>query len=81
MQPTIVADPGEEEAPTGITDTFGKPMILDQAGDLEVFVGQEIARFHQRTCGLDRKVFTLPADPEMPFGKVLDRLLAVRGTA
>ena len=55
-------------------------MILDQAGDLEVFVGKEIARFHQRTRSLDREVFTLPLDLEIPFRQALDRLLAVLGT-
>ena len=44
----VGADPGEEEAPTGITDTLCQMVILHQAGDLQVFVGEEIARFHQR---------------------------------
>jgi hypothetical protein len=39
-------------------------MVLDQIGNLQDFVGKAIARFHQRTRGLDREVFPLPADPQ-----------------
>ena len=79
VQPAIVAHPGEEQSPTGIADAFGQPVVLDQVGDLQVFVGQEIARFHQRTRGLDREVFTLPTDSEIPLCQAFDGLLAVLG--
>src|SRR5215469_6253094 len=45
----VVPDPGEEEAPTGITDALCQMVVLDQIGHLQVFIGKEIARFHQRT--------------------------------
>jgi hypothetical protein len=53
MQPAIIADPTEKQAPTGIADTLGKPMILHQVDYFQVFVGKEIARFHQRTRRLE----------------------------
>ena len=80
MQQAVVADPGEEQPPTGIADTFCQSVILDQTGNLEVFVGNEIARFHQRTRSLGCKVITPPLDLQIPFCQAFDRLFAVLGT-
>src|SRR5215467_2419529 len=52
-------------------------MVLDQMGYFQVFVGNEIARFHQRTRSLSCEVFTLPTHFEIAFCQAFDGLLAV----
>jgi hypothetical protein len=37
----ILAHPGEEQPPTGITDAFGQMRLLDHPGYFQVFVGKE----------------------------------------
>jgi hypothetical protein len=73
----IGADPGEEQPPTGITDTLRQPVILDEVGDLQVFVGHQVARLDERPCRLRGKVLTLPTDLEIPFCETFHGLLAV----
>src|ERR1051326_5053379 len=80
MQPAIVAQPGEEQPPTGIADTLCQRMILDEVGNLQVFIGNEIARFHQRTRSLGREVFTLPTHFEIALGESFDGSSAALGT-
>ena len=59
---------------------FERLVILHQDGNLQVFVGKEIARFHQRTRGLGREVFTVPADLQIPFRQVLNGSPAILRT-
>ena len=54
-------------------------VVLHQIGNLEVFVGNQIARFDQRTCSLGCEVFTLPGNPQIAFGKPLNGSPAVLG--
>jgi hypothetical protein len=51
--------------PRRITNTFGKFMILDHVQHKQIFIGNEIARFHYAQCRFDGKVFTLPTDLEV----------------
>ena len=37
----VGAHPGEEQPPRRIGNAFGKPMILDEMGNLQIFVGKE----------------------------------------
>lgn len=77
MQTPIVADPTEKSIPARIVDAFSKVMVLDEAGYLQVFVGNQVVRRDQRTCGLGREVFTLPADLEGAFRQSFDGFPAV----
>src|SRR5215469_17621901 len=63
----VVADPGEEQPPTGVADTFGKPMILHQVGDLEVFVGYQVAGLDKRTCRASRQSLYAAGSPSDIF--------------
>ena len=40
----IIPDPPKEQPPTGIADTLCQMVILDQAGDLQVFKSYQVAR-------------------------------------
>src|SRR5579885_1669211 len=74
MQTAIVAHPAQEQPPTGITDALGEMLVLDQVGDLKRFIGNQIARFDQRTRLLASEVFTLPGNSQIPSGKAFDGL-------
>ncbi len=80
MHLPIGAHPGEEEPPTGIADALGQMVILDQGGNLEVFVGDQIVRLDQRPRRLDGEVFPLPTDFQIPSGKFLDGFLTILRT-
>jgi len=55
-------------------------MVLDQMGNLEVFVGHHIARYDQRPRRFHGEVFPLPTHPQMGFCQAFHRFLAVLGT-
>jgi hypothetical protein len=44
MYESIVGEPGQKSAPRGITDALGQLPILDEVGDLEVLIGNQIVR-------------------------------------
>ncbi len=73
----IRTHPGEEQPPTGIADAFCQLMILDEMGNLEVFIGHHVARLEKRSRSLDREIFPLPTHFQMPFSESFDRSLAV----
>jgi len=52
-------------------------VVLHQADYLEAFVGNEIARFHQRTRSLASEVFTVPLHLERALCQSFNGLLAV----
>jgi hypothetical protein len=79
MDLSVVAHPEKEQPPTGITDALCQMVILDEMGNLEVFIGNQIARFDQRTRSLRCKVFTLPLHLEIAFCQALNRLLSIPG--
>src|SRR5690348_9713931 len=56
----VVAQTGEELPPRRVTDALCQVVILDEVGYLECFVGNQVVRRDERTCGLGREVFTLP---------------------
>src|SRR5260370_8531579 len=59
---------------------FGKVPVLDQILDVQVFVGNHIARGDQRTCLLRGEVFALPTHFKIALRELLSGLLAVVGT-
>jgi hypothetical protein len=38
LYPSVVVHPPEEPSPSGIADTLGKLVVLDQVSDLKVFI-------------------------------------------
>ena len=52
-------------------------MVLDQVANLKMLIGNQVARRDERACLFPGKVFTLPLDLQMRFGKLLTGLLAV----
>ena len=74
----IVLDPPEKATPRGITDGLGQVVVLDQIGDLEILVGNQVVRRDKRVCRFPSKIFTLPTDLEIRLAEFLPRLCAIR---
>ena len=70
----VVLQPAQELAPRRVADALCQLMVLDQIGNLEVFIGNQIVRFDQRTCRLGCEVFTLPGNPQIAFGESFESL-------
>src|SRR5579885_435405 len=62
MHLPIIGEPREKAPPGRITDALREVSVSDEVGYLQVFVGNEIARCHERACRFTGKVFTLPTD-------------------
>ena len=77
MQFPIIVDPDQEPSPRGIADGLREFVVLDQIGDLQVFIGNQIARCDKRACRLPGKVFTLPLYFQIRFGKPLPSLPSI----
>src|SRR5437588_3078614 len=52
MHDAIGFHPTEELVPARVMNGFGKMPVLDQIADLQVFVGNQIARCDKRVCRL-----------------------------
>ena len=44
MDMPVVVQPGQEATPRAVTDAFCQLPILDEVGDLQVFIGNQIVR-------------------------------------
>ena len=77
MQCGIVDHPIQEASPRGIEDGLGKSVILDHIADLQVFIGKEVARRHERVCLFSGKILTLPVYFQMRLGQLLSGLAAI----
>ena len=75
----VGAKPREKLPPRGIVDALGQMVVLDEVGNPQVFVGNQVARPDQRTCRLDGEVFTLSTDLEIAFGEALNGFFAILG--
>src|SRR5690349_13350777 len=75
----VIVEPAQKQPPTGIADTLGKVMVLDEVGNLQIFIGNQVVRRDERTCRLGGEVFTLPGNFQMTFGESFDGSLAILG--
>lgn len=77
MDHAIVLDPVQELPPCSITDAFRKRVVLDQIGNFQVFVGNQIVRCDKRVCRFPGKIFPLPPDLEIRLAEPLAGFFAV----
>jgi hypothetical protein len=77
VQRAVVVDPSQEYSPSCIVNGFRKVVVFDHIADLEVFIGNHIARGDERVCRFPGKIFTLPGDLQMRFCYHLASFLAV----
>jgi hypothetical protein len=64
----IMLHPPQEACPRRIADALGQMAVLDQIADLQVFVGNPVARRDERACQLPGMVLTLPIDMQLRSG-------------
>jgi hypothetical protein len=60
MHCALIGQPCHEDTPSCILDRFGKFPVPHHVPNVQVFIGNEIARCHERVCLLSGKIFTLP---------------------